>query len=101
MAITHDNLPAAAEEIIDRLDSMEKLLMKMQQPAPAPQGSDYITRRQAAELLQCSLVSLHAWAKQGKVKLYHFAGKTYLNRREVMAAMKPVNYDLKIKGGIK
>ncbi|TAM95845.1 MAG: DNA-binding protein [Chitinophagaceae bacterium] len=101
MAITFDLLPAAMEETIDRLDSIEKLLMKMQQPAPLPQGTDYITRKQAAELLHCSLVSLHAWAKQGKVKLYHFAGKTYLNKSEVMAAMKPVSYDLKQKGGSK
>lgn len=100
MAITFDLLPAAAEEIIDRLDSMEKLLMNMQQSEPLPQGTDYITRKQAAEMLQCSLVSLHAWAKQGKIKLYHFAGKTYLNRSEVMAAMKPVNYQIN-KGGSK
>lgn len=101
MAFTFDSIPAALEEIIDRQDSIENLLMKMQQPEPLTQSKDYITRKQAAELLHCSLVSLHAWAKQGKVKLYHFAGKTYLNKNEVMAAMQPVNYDLKEKGGAK
>lgn len=95
--------PILISELEILIDNAVTRAIKRQSPQPEPvtQGNDYITRKQAAELLHCSLVSLHAWAKQGKIKLYHFAEKTYLNKSEVMAAMQPVNYDLKKKGGSK
>lgn len=90
-------IPISELEIL--IDNAVTRAIKRQSPppAPAPQSNDYITRKQAAELLHCSLVSLHAWAKQGKIKLYHLSGKTLLRKSEVLAVIKPVSYSLNEK----
>lgn len=93
--ITFDLLPAATEEILDRLDAIEKLLMKKH---PDPKKKDgYITRKDVCKLLHITLVTVHAWMKNGKLKPYHVGGRTLFLESEVLAAVKPVNYDLNKK----
>lgn len=98
MAITFELLPAAVEEIIDRLDSVEKLLMNMQQQ-PEPQPAGYLTRAQVCQRLHITLPTVHSWMKSGKLQPYHIGGRTLFKEAEVLQAVKPVNYDPKKKGG--
>lgn len=97
MEITFDLLPAAAGEIIERLDNIEKLLLvKAQQPEPA--AADYLTRQQVCEKLHVSLPTVHAWMKQGRLHPYHIGGRTLFRSDEVREAVRAVDYTTALEG---
>lgn len=79
-------------------DTVNACLADWQPEQPSPQPDGYITRNQVCKLLHITLPTVHAWMKQGKLKPYHIGNRTLFKESEVLAAVKPVNYEIK-KGG--
>jgi excisionase family DNA binding protein len=49
---------------------------------------DLMTRVEAAEFLNASLVSIRAWSKKGLIKPYTIGGRVFFKRSEVEASLK-------------
>ena len=49
---------------------------------------DLMTRKETAQLLSVSLVSLNAWSKKGIIQPYAIEGRVFFKRSEVESALK-------------
>lgn len=49
--------------------------------------TEYLTRRQLADLLSVDLATVHRWAKEGKLPSYRLGGRVFFKRAEVEANM--------------
>jgi excisionase family DNA binding protein len=52
---------------------------------------DLMTRVEAAEFLNASLVSIRAWSKKGLIQPYTIGGRVFFKRSEVESALKQKN----------
>lgn len=48
-----------------------------------------LTRKQTAELLSISLVTLRNWTAQGLLPSYQLGGRIYYKQKEIIAALLP------------
>lgn len=48
-----------------------------------------LTRKQAAELLSISLVTLRNWTAQGLLPSYQLGGRIYYKQKEIISALVP------------
>ena len=55
---------------------------------PTPQTDDLITAKQVSKLLGVSLVSIHKWKKDGKLKFYRFGTRIRFKKSEVLQTDK-------------
>ena len=55
---------------------------------PTPQADDLITAKQVSKLLGVSLVSIHKWKKDGKLKFYRFGTRIRFKKSEVLQTDK-------------
>ena len=55
--------------------------------AAAAEGQDLISRKEAAKMLQISLVTLHYWMKKG-LPFYKQRGRVYFVKQEVLAFIR-------------
>lgn len=73
IGITPEELQMAiADEIKDCLGSFE--------PKPP---TEYLTRKETAELLSVDLSTLWHWVKKGKLQAYGISGRVYFKREEI------------------
>jgi len=49
--------------------------------------TEFLTRRETADLLKVDLSTIHNWTKKGRLKPYGLGGKVYYKRGEVESAM--------------
>jgi excisionase family DNA binding protein len=77
--------PNALANLIDeKLQERFKELVKEFQPK---EPVDFLTRKETAELLKISLVTLHQWTNKGILKAYKFGNKTYFSRKEITSQL--------------
>ena len=55
---------------------------------PAPEKKSYLTRKEVAELLHLSLVSLNKLTQTGKIKALRIGGRVLYNPSDVTEAVK-------------
>lgn len=80
------------------LTDLETLIRKavkeelQQQAAPATEPGDipYLTRRETAEMLRVSLVTLNQWVSDGKIKAYKIGRRVLFRADEVAQAAQAV-----------
>jgi len=53
-----------------------------------PQATEFLTRKQTAERLQISLVTLHQWTKSGILKGYRISGRIRFKSSEIESALQ-------------
>lgn len=87
------SIPLRELEIL--IDNAVTRAIKRELSKQPQQPSSYITRNDVCKLLHITLVTVHSWMKQGKLKAYHVGGRTLFKESEVLEAVKPVNYSLK------
>ena len=58
------------------------------EPAKHP---EFITRKETAQILGISQVTLHEWTKSGKVKGYRIGSRVRYNREEVFQSFNRIN----------
>jgi len=72
---------------------IEKIIeTKLGNPVPTKteNQSEYITRKEVAELLKISLPTLHDWSKQGWLLSYKMGNRVLYKRSEVEASVTKV-----------
>ena len=57
-------------------------------PTESKEGQEFLTRKQTAEKLQVSLVTLHDWTKKGVIQGYRISRRIRYKATEVEAALK-------------
>jgi len=68
-----------------------KLKTELLSTAPTPpkeSQEDFLTVKQVSKLLGVSLVSIHKWKKDGKIKFYRFGTRIRFKRSEILNVEK-------------
>jgi excisionase family DNA binding protein len=89
--ITFDNLPFVVSELSKKIDNLVRLTIeKVNNPQPEKKKK-YYTRKETADLLHISLVTLNDYTNKGKLTSYKFGGRRVLySCDEVEATLKQV-----------
>lgn len=80
------------ERIISRLldEKLSKINVYPNNIKEIPK-TDLLKRKEAADLLGISLVSLNTWTKAGLIKAYKISTRVYYNRSDIDEALKRMN----------
>ena len=76
---------------LDELATAVAAKIKSDMPAaaePAPADDEMITAKEVAKLLGVSLVSIHTWKKDGKLKFYRYGSRIRFKKSEVLQVEK-------------
>lgn len=55
------------------------------------QPTEYLTRKEVADLLKCDLSTIWLWCKKGKLNPYGIGNRTYFKRNEIELALIKVH----------
>ncbi|CAA0168213.1 helix-turn-helix domain-containing protein [Tenacibaculum maritimum] len=81
-------------EAADLLTQFQKLhteLILIKRSSEPPKKDKLLTRKQTAEILQVSLVTLWNWTKKGTIKAYRIGNKIRYKESEIIEALQVVN----------
>lgn len=79
------------EDILDRLERIEKLLLAQQQIKVDPVlVTEFLTREETAKMLSVSLKTLSSWTKEGKVIGYRIGSRVRYRRDEIETSLKQI-----------
>ena len=79
------------EEIMTKLRKELENLKKDYQPR---EPEEYLSRKQAAEMLDINLSTLWSWTNKGLINAYTIgANRIYYKRSDIEAKLKPLNDD--------
>mgnify|MGYP003564979965 FL=1 len=73
------------------LSDVKKELETLSEQFQPKEPTQYLTRKEVAEMLQIDLSTLHNWVKKGKLTPYGIGHRVYFKRQEIEAALKPLN----------
>lgn len=83
------------DELITRFDGLETAIKQIAEHLNGrADHPEYLTRKEAAAMLQISLVTLSEWVNKGVLRAYKIGRRVYLKTDEISAAMVQ-------KGGVK
>lgn len=86
--------PISLDELETRLVARFKTEI-LSAPTPQPETpEDFLTAKQVSKLLGVSLVTLHKWKREGKLKFHRFGSRIRFRKSEIISAEK-------FKGGVK
>lgn len=51
------------------------------------ESTEFLTRKETAELFKVSLVTIHDWSNNGILKAYKLGNRTYFKRTELLEAL--------------
>jgi excisionase family DNA binding protein len=81
--------PISLDELENRLFARFKTELLSTAPQTAKQTEDeFLTAKQVSKLLGVSLVSLHKWKKDGKLKFHRFGTRIRFKRSEILNVSK-------------
>lgn len=73
--------------LLDLSQTIHNLKNKFEPKQPV----DLLTRNEVAELLKCTLPTIHNWAKTGVITSYGINGRVYFKRSEIENALVCLN----------
>ncbi len=80
-----------ASTLINKLDGLTNEVQRLQsQLTNQNDPTDYITRKQIADMFGISLVSVNDWTKKGILKAYKIANRVYFKRSEVESSLTEI-----------
>lgn len=80
-----------ADLICENVKIQLKELLQGSTRKPAEEANELLTRKQTAEFLDISTVTLHAWCNQGILKPYKMGNRTYFKRSELIETLSNSN----------
>jgi excisionase family DNA binding protein len=81
--LTFDQLPDAMARVLDKLDSLEGLLTRLQHmPSDKPRG-EYLTIDEAADFLHKSTATIYKLVHERKIPVLKQSGRLYFRRDEL------------------
>lgn len=77
--------PNALANLIDEKiqERLQELIKELQPKEP----EEFLNRKETAQFLKISLVTLHQWTNKGILKAYKFGNKTYFSRKEIVSQL--------------
>lgn len=87
--LTFEQLPKAVTILLNEVSQLKQMLatIKDQQPTTSDDQPEFITIKEACEILQVSAVTLWRYEKQGKINVYGIGGRRLLKRDEVLDSL--------------
>jgi excisionase family DNA binding protein len=86
------------ETLDKRQSNIESILLDLSQTIhnlknnfEPKQPTEYLSRNEVAELLKCTLPTIHNWAKTGVITSYGINGRVYFKRSEIESALVCLN----------
>ncbi len=76
-----------SESVKTQIQELVNATNKQQQK----EESDLLSRKEAADFLKVSLVSIHAWMKDGIIKPYKVGNRTYFKKSELINVVESSN----------
>ncbi len=76
-----------AGQILNPLAELKKEIESLKQALLYKQPTEFLSRKQVAELLQTNTQTIINWTNQGVLKVYGIVGKRYYKRHEVEQAL--------------
>lgn len=80
--------PINIDELETRLISRLKTELNLATPAPANQPDELLTVKEVARLLSVSLVTIHQWKKDGKLKFQRFGTRIRFRKSDILNVEK-------------
>lgn len=81
--------PISLDELETRLVSRFKTELLSTAPQTSKETEDeFLTAKQVSKLLGVSLVTLHKWKKEGKIKFHRFGTRIRFKRSEILNVEK-------------
>jgi excisionase family DNA binding protein len=81
--------PISLDELEQRLVSRFKTEFLSTAPNETNEtGDDFLTAREVSKLIGVSLVTLHKWKKNGKLKFYRFGSRIRFRKSEILNTQK-------------
>lgn len=71
-------------------EAVKEAVQMLQEGNKKPENEILLTRKEAADLLKISLVTLNDWSKRGLLKSYIIGGRVLYKRKEVEASLGEV-----------
>ena len=84
MEITFEKLPQAVNQLIDKLDSIERLLLS-QNSTPQPEEDKLLTIREAAEILHLSVPTVYGLVQRSEVPVCKRGKRLYFSKLELVS----------------
>ncbi len=80
-----------ANEFLRMFTALETAVNNINQPKPAPKPeTTLLTRKEVAQILKVSLVTLHHWSKKGLLTPHRIGNKIRFNKAEVLKRFNEV-----------
>ncbi|CAA0162452.1 helix-turn-helix domain-containing protein [Tenacibaculum maritimum] len=80
-----------AIELLTEIQKIHAELILIKGSSETPKKDKLLTRKQTAELLQISLVTLWNWRKEGIIQAYRIGNKIRYKESEIIEALQTVN----------
>ncbi|HRN95183.1 MAG TPA: helix-turn-helix domain-containing protein [Chitinophagales bacterium] len=80
--------PINIDELETRLVSRLKTELNLSTPAPTNQQDEFLTVKEVARLLGVSLVTIHQWKKDGKLKFQRFGTRIRFRKSDILNVEK-------------
>jgi predicted DNA-binding transcriptional regulator AlpA len=71
------------EELKEFMQGFENKLSDLKTHFTPKEPDQFLSRKETAELLKISLVSIHQWSKDGILRPYKMGNRTYFSRKEI------------------
>ena len=79
--------------IVDEiLQGFNKEIASLKNSFQPKEPEEFLTRKEAKELLKIDLSTLWAWTKRGKLKSYGIGNRIYYKRSEIEQNLTPINF---------
>jgi len=86
--ILHSMTP---EQINSLFQELQNQIIELKQFFEPKTPIEYLTRKEAADLLKCDLSTIHNWTKKRKLKSYGIGNRVYYKRSEIESALVSIN----------
>lgn len=78
-----EDLPKATEEILEKLNFLEKELASIKENFQPKEPVELMTRQETAKFFKVSLTTLWQWNKKGVLNAYGVGNRVYYKRSEI------------------
>ena len=82
MEMTFEKLPQAVNQLFDKLENIERLLLS-QSNAPLPETDKFLTIKQASEILHLSVPTIYGLVQRAEVPVCKRGKRLYFSTQEL------------------
>ena len=82
MDMTFEKLPQAVNQLFEKLDNIERLLLS-QSNSPLPESDKLLTIKQAAEILHLSVPTIYGLVQRAEVPVCKRGKRLYFSKQEL------------------